>query len=234
MMSAPLPRARWRRVIAVAAALGLAGPLGAQVTTIDEGSFTLFIGAERVGREEFSIRRVPDGGRSVLLLQSTTALDGRRLAPALRADSTGLPISYQLELREDGATTTRVSASAGANRLALRVTTARGESARQLPLPPGTVVLDEDVVHQYYLVAARAPGPVSVLVPRRLGREDAVLARRSDGPVEIGTGTVPARHLVLTDGAGVSTDIWTDATGRLLRVAVPARGFVAVRDEPPR
>jgi hypothetical protein len=234
MMPGPRLRPLWRRALALGAALSLAAPLGAQVATIDEGSFTLFLGAERVGREEFSIRRVPDGGRSVLLLQSTTVLGDRRLSPALRADSSGLPITYQLELREDGTTTTRVSASAGANRLALRVTTARGESARQLPLPAGTVILDEDVVHQYYLVAARPVGPVSLLVPRRLGREDATLTRRADGPVEIGTGTLPARHLVLTDGAGVTTDIWTDAGGRLLRVAVPARGFLAVRDEPPR
>jgi hypothetical protein len=35
------------------------------------------------------------------------------------------------------------------------------------------------------------------------------------------------------DAAGISTDVWLDARGRVLRVAIPSRGFVAVRDAPP-
>jgi hypothetical protein len=206
----------------------------AQVTTLDEGSFTLFVGAERVGREEFSIRRVPDGGRFVLLSQATIAWDDRRLAPALRTDSLGVPLSYQMEVRTEGRVGTRVSATAAGSRLALRVTTDRGESARQLPVADRTVILDDEVVHHHYFVVRQGAGTMSVIVPRRLGREDVVVTVRPSTAIEIGTGTVPARHFLVTDPAGVVTDVWVDADGRLLRLAVPARGFVAIRDEPPR
>ncbi len=221
-------------ILAVAVATFVAAPMGAQVTTIDEGSFTLFVGAERVGREEFSIRVIPDGGHATTLSQSTTAWGSRRLVPALRSDSAGVPLSYQMEARDGDRVTTRVAASAAGSRLALRVTTDRGESARQLPVHERTAILDDEVVHHYYFVVARGAGTVAVLVPRRLGREDVTITRRPDGPVEIGTGTVAGRHFVITDAAGVLTDVWTDSAGRLLRVAVPARGFLALRDEAPR
>jgi hypothetical protein len=214
--------------------LGTAVVLPGQVQTIDEGSFTLFLGAERVGREEFSLRRVPDGDRVVILSQATIAWDARRLAPALRTTATGDPVSYQIEIRDDGRVTTMVTASVGGGRLSQRVVTDKGESARQFPLSPGTLILDEDVVHQYYFVAQRGAGTIPVLVPRRLGRESVVVSALADTRVEIGTGTVTARHFTVTDAAGIVTDLWVDAAGRLLRLAVTARGFVAVRDEPPR
>jgi hypothetical protein len=221
-------------LVAVALAVLVSGPLAAQVSTIDEGSFTLFVGADRVGREEFSIRLVPDAAGSTTLSQSTTAWGTRRLAPALRSDSVGVPRSYQMEAREGDRVTTRVAASAAGTRLALRVTTDRGESARQLPVTERTVILDDEVVHHYYFVVARGAGALSVLVPSRLGREDVTVVRRPDGRVEIGTGTVAARHFAITDAGGVVTDVWTDDRGRLLRVSVPARGFLAQRDEAPR
>ncbi len=221
-------------LLLVALATLASAPLRAQVTTIDEGSFTLFVGADRVGREEFSIRLVPDGTAVTTLSQATTAWGTRRLLPALRSDSVGTPQLYQMEARDGERVTTRVAASTAGSRLALRVTTDRGESARQLAVTDRTVILDDEVVHHYYFVVARGAGAMSVLVPRRLGREEVSIARRPDAPVEIGTGTVPARHFVITDAAGVTTDVWTDMSGRLLRVAVPTRGFLAQRDEPPR
>jgi hypothetical protein len=223
-----------RFVLGVVAFAATATLATAQVTTIDEGSFTLFLGAERVGREEFSIRRVSEGDRSAILSSAAIAWDTRRLAPALRTDSAGSPTSYQIEVRDAGRVTTMVTASVAGGRLSQRVVTDRGESARQFPLPAGTLILDEDVVHQYYFVAQRGAGSIPVLVPRRLGRETITVAERPAGPVEIGTGTVPARHFVITDGSGTATDVWVDAAGRLLRLAVSARGFVAVRDEAPR
>ena len=38
---------------------GLAAPVSSQVTTLDEGSFTITVRGERVGREDFRIRSTP-------------------------------------------------------------------------------------------------------------------------------------------------------------------------------
>jgi len=37
----------------------VAGPLSGQVATLDEGSFTISVNGERVGREDFRIRSTP-------------------------------------------------------------------------------------------------------------------------------------------------------------------------------
>ena len=209
-------------------------PLAAQAT-IDEGSFTFFLNGERVGREQFSIKKTQAGGSSTLLARATITLDGRRLESTLRTDTTGQPLEFLLEEYAGGALRTRVRGDAAAGRFSERVVNQVGQSERELRLAPGTVVSDSEMVHQYYFFArSRAAGRLPVLIPRRLGRDSVTLAVRTDGQtVELGNGTLPAKHLTVENAAGIATDLWVDAQGRVLRVAIQSRGFVAVRDEPP-
>jgi hypothetical protein len=39
---------------------------------------------------------------------------------------------------------------------------------------------------------------------------------------------------VLSEPGGGDRDLWVDASGRVLKVAIPGRGLVAQRNEPPR
>jgi hypothetical protein len=50
----------------------------------------------------------------------------------------------------------------------------------------------------------------------------------------IGGTTVEARHYTIADPGGADREVWADASGRLLKVAIPSRGVVALRDDPPR
>jgi hypothetical protein len=73
-----------------------------------------------------------------------------------------------------------------------------------------------------------------VLVARHLAYDTVTVSVVDTGTVETGNGSVAARHLTVTTTTGTTTDVWVDEAGRVLRVSVPARGFVALRDEPPR
>jgi len=96
------------------------------------------------------------------------------------------------------------------------------------------VVLDEEVFHQYGLLAlTHQAGAVTVVVPRSGIQHSGRLEERGSESITVDGQQVAATRwsLSMPDGAH---DVWMDARGRLLRVAIPAKGIVAVRDELPR
>ena len=218
-----------------AAALGGAPRAHAQVTTVDEGSFTITRGGAPVGREEFSIRSTPGIGGTIYKAQATVVLDGRRLAPALSTDPAGAPLSYQVETRL-GDDVERLTGQIARGRISVRQQGPGGASAKEYVMADGALILDDDVFHQYYFVAKRSAGPgaIPVLVPRRGVQLTMRLAIKGSEPVTIGGRSLPATHLVLSDPSSGDRDIWVDAQGRVLRVTLGGRGLTATRDDPPR
>ena len=204
----------------------------AQVTVVDEGSFTVTRDG-RTGREDFRIVRTPSGNGVVLVAAGTAVLGTTRTITALRTDTLGAPLAYQLEGREAGDVRERVSVQVGRGRISARAQSPRGESAREYFLKEGILVLDEDVVHQYYFLALHPErSTVSVVLPRRNVIAELRVLNKGDEPIEIAGSRVVARHLGFADGAG-EREIWVDALGRVLRVDAPALGLVAVRDALP-
>ena len=212
-----------------------AAPLLAQVTTVDEGSFTIFRKGERVGREEFTIRRTPGAeGQPVLVATAVVAYGDRRLAPALRTDSTGTPLAYVLEVRSGAEVQEQLKGTVGRGRFSAVTRTASGESAREYILAEGALILDEEVFHQYHFLARGDGGTLAVLVPRR-SRQLALRYETAAGEtLTIGGQPIEARHLVLREPGGGRRDVWIDAAGRVLKVELPGTGMLALRDDPPR
>ncbi len=223
-------------VATAAAALIVApAPLSGQVVTVDEGSFTITQNGAPAGREDFSIRSTPGIGGTIYRAQSTVTLDGRRIAPSLSTDQAGAPLSYQVEVRT-GAQTERLTGQVSRGRVSIHQQGPGGASAKEYVISDGALILDDDVFHQYYFVARRSPLPASipVLVPRRGVQVTMRLASRGDETVTIGRRTLPATHLVLTDPGTGDREIWVDSEGRVLKVVIPGRSLVAIRDDPPR
>lgn len=217
------------------AALALAGPRAPQIDRVDEGSFVLYSNGTRFGREQFSIKRStgPDGVS--LIAKSTITFDGRRIESMVRTDTSGQPLEFTIEEYRDGRLSSRVIGGTVGARFVQRTSVSGGQSEKELRLTKGTVMADSESVYQFYFVArTRGDSRVQLLFPRRLARDSVSITVRSQNQeVELGNGRVPARHLIVMDAAGTATDVWLDAEGRLLRVAVQSRGFVAVRDAPP-
>lgn len=208
--------------------------LSAQVATLDEGSFTITVNGDRVGREDFRIRSTPGSNGPEIVATANVSYANRRVLPQMRADSAGVPVRYVVEVKDGPAVDERVDALVGRGRVSAKVKNSRGESANEFVVSPGALVIDDDVFHQYYFLTRRSPGPVSVIVPRRNTQVVMQLASSGSEQISIGGTAIEGRHFTITDPGGANREVWADAAGRLLKVAIPSRGIVALRDDPPR
>jgi hypothetical protein len=206
------------------------------VTVVDEGSFTISRSGTKIGRETFTIRRTPGPGGDVYVANATVEFDAERLSPALRADDSFAPLAYQLEVREGGEVRERLRAIVGRGRISAQVKTAKGESTKEYIVADGALVLDDNVFHQYYFLARRASGAptVPVVIPQRNTQVVMRVSTQGNDAVSISGRAINARVLVLTEPGGATRHIWVDDQGRVLKVALDARGITATRDEPPR
>lgn len=217
---------------AIACLALLAAPAAsAQVISLDEGSFTLYRDGERIGREDFSIRSAPGSDGRVLVAQATQAIGIRRTAPGFNADTTGFPVRYQREIRDDGQLVESYSGQAAHDRYSSRLIQSDGESAREFRLPPGTVASDDDIVHQLWFIARRGAGAtVSVLVPRRNVVETVRVELVGKEHLSIDLRQFETIRLALRGPAGAVREVWVGPDGRILKAAIPALRLIALRD----
>jgi hypothetical protein len=225
---------RYLAVLALSASTAL--PAAAQVTTLDEGTFTISRNGTPVGRESFSIKSSPGGiGGPVVQARATVSYDDRRLTPVLKADSIGSPTEYQLEVRAGANASEVLKGVIRRGRFSATMQTPRGENLKEYVVSEGALVLDEDVFHQYYFLArGNRTGSVPVVVPHRNVQVVMRVEDRGSSSVAVGGQSIPARALVLVEPGGANREIWVDSQGRVLKVAIPSRGLIALRDEPPR
>lgn len=223
------------RLVSGALLLACAAPATAQVTLVDEGSFTVTRNGVRIGREEFSIRSAPGPTGTILFVaQASAVYDDRRLFPALSARPTGMPVSYQVEVRRGAEVEERWSGSFGAGRVSARITTPRRDAVREFLVADGALLLDDDIFHQYFFVARRrGPAPLPVIAARRNRQEFLHLVERGTQTVDIGGQPLDASTFLATGADGVERQVWVDREARVLKVLVAAQGLMAVRDDPP-
>jgi hypothetical protein len=198
-------------------ALGAASVARAQ-TLIDEGSFTISRNGQTIGREQFSIRSSPGTLGTTYTAYGTTTYSDRRLDPRLVTDAEGAPMRYEVETRVGPEREQLLSGQVQRGRFSARTQTPRGMSARE------------------YIFVARADrsGTVPVVVPRRNVQVAMQVEVKGFERLTIGGTPIEARRLAVIEPNGDTRDVWVDGQGRVLRVAIPARGVVAQRDDPPK
>lgn len=226
-----------KRLLLSLAVLLVAGrPLIGQATVVDDGSFTLSRGGDRVGREDFSIRHVPTTAGAFETLTRGVIVSGtRRTTIDLSADSVGLPARLQVKVLEDGRAVSSQRAEVLGRRYSAREMRGASESARELMLPPGTLVVEDGVLHPLQFVVARGRGVVPAVVPSRGVVVSLTVQDAGADRVSIALQSIEARKFVVREGTGGPVrEVWVDAAGRMLKVALPADGLVAVRDDAPR
>lgn len=225
-----------RRALLILALGALPAAIGAQVTVLDEGTFTLSAAGQRVGREDFSIRAARGAGGAAFVAQGSILTGERRELVALNTDSLGAPLRFQLELR-DGASVVETYQGA----IVRGVWTGRsarsdGESAREIRLPAGALALEPSAVHHLWLLLRFAhDGPILMFSPRSLVQQSVTLEDQGADSVAVGRRQLPARRWRVRPAGGGDPlwELWSDARGRLLRVVDAQRGIEALRDEPP-
>ena len=224
------------RFLPLAIALAGAAPTLAQTSAVvDEATFMISRKGAPIGRESFRIIRAPGPGGQVFLARATSALGEDRVATTLATDSAGIPVSYDATLSQRGELLLRLQGRGRPDRFSMLVQSKGGEAAREYLVRPGIMLLDDDQFHQFYFILRAArDSQVTIIAPRTARRETMRLVDMGLESLPIGGQGITARRLALVDSAGGRRELWLDPLGRLLKVSVPEKGLIALRDDPPR
>jgi hypothetical protein len=203
-------------------------------TTLDDGTFRILVKGREVGRETFSIRQNTTGADAVVIAQGHAVLDRQQITASLEMGGAPLrPETYQVQVTGDGAQ--RIAARLAGNRFSAQISSPGGEAMHEYLASSGALVIDDGLAYQYYFLAQQVGATtrtVPLLVPRENRQILVQVTQAGTGPLDLDGTTVQARHLVVTPKGGDQRDVWADSDGHILKVAIPAQGYVAIRTAP--
>ncbi len=204
---------RWIPGAALAAAIGLITPasMTAQEGQLDGGTFEHSVGGGFAGTETFAVRR---RGEDVVAVGRVTREGGpealRALEVGLRFDGSGRPLRYELHTREGPPL--HVVVNRTGSRLRVTITADEGERFTELREAGDPRSLDLEIL-------VPSEGRTVPLQVRALSRDTLTLQDTR----------VSATRYELTVG-GEDTVLWlATEDGRIMRVAIPGRGWQAAR-----
>lgn len=206
-------------------------PAMAQGRILDQGVLRVVAGGTEIAREEFTVTlgsAVAGGAR--LRITTTAFYPPRRtkitISPYVELGPDSMPrmVQYAATNGDDE----RILAQIGPRRLTIRRISSRGESAREYPGAPRTLIVDDSVFALYAVPPGTASGTVRLVSPRRDVREDYYLTNRGVEQTVVEGEWMELLHLVLTAGADVR-HLWYDDSGRLMKVEIPSRQLYAER-----
>jgi hypothetical protein len=209
---------------------GMASAARAQDRVLDRGTLLVSRAGVAIGREEFTVfqgRRTAPQGYTIAV---------RSFYPPNRPEPTISPV---VELGPDSQPTgvqlidaagpqRRVFLQIDDRRVTLRTMTPAGESVRQFPGTEHLLIADDSALSLYAILPALS-GPVGQIWPREQRRDVIQLSDRGVDSVDVRGSVRQLRHVVLGTGDG-ARHLWYDASGRLVKVEVPAARLTAVRD----
>jgi hypothetical protein len=224
-------------VAAISAALSLPSAAAAQGVVVDQGRFAVSLDGRSAGVEEFTIRRAGLGGDAAIFANGTITLTRsggtQQIVPLLRAiPPDGVASQYQVEVR--GVESLNLRLRLAQRRYVAVIQSELGEEQREFPAQPDTRIVDVDVAHHYYFLREAREGTiVPVLEPRLRGHVQLRVGASREEELRLGETAVPARRVELTAGEDRRI-VWFDRVGRVLRVEIPARRYLAERLDPLR
>ena len=224
-----LPREPPLLLAAAVAAAALAAPVGALGQLVDRGTFVLYYNGVETGTEEFAIRREGTGDSQVTLATGTAdTRDGRTVTTMLRLVGTKMVLN-EYSAFVTGSDTLAVKVVRAGSRLRTRSVASHGEEERAYRARASTVVFDEGVAHHYFILNTIGEGSVvHPLAPLAEREEQAARLVTGSETIRLGDERVETTRIRFDSGGGGGT-AWFDGSGRLMRVQVEGRGFLAER-----
>ena len=228
----------FRLLALISGLLGLLpSPSLSQNIAVDENAFRIYLNGESVGREEFSIRQTGPRAQQRHILRGTVEVELPQgvvtLSPAM--DVSGNPISVtDYQIKVSGAESTDIFIRVSGNRFLARSVSGEGEQLREFRAGPGSVLLDEGIVHHHFLLSPflDSEGAVSltVFIPRAEAQQRMTLSLVGEEEIRVGGVLVPGVRRFHLEGGDRSRDIWFDSQGRILRLEIPAQDLIAERE----
>jgi hypothetical protein len=218
----------------------LVNGVSAQAAVLDQGAFRLTLAGRDVGTETFSIKQNGTGDNAVVLASGKVVLDtaraGEELSALLQVSGATLrPAAYQVTV--SGANNQEIAGRVVGSRFSAKILSSAGEEMREYLAGEGAVVVDEGVAHHYYFLAKRVStesAQVPIIIPRRNQQVMARVSSRGTESVTVGGAQLQARRLVVTTPGTPDRHVWVDDQGRVLRLEIPARSYVAARQAAPK
>lgn len=203
----------------------------------DEGTLVVRVDTLDVARETYAFGpgRLSSGAAG-WVLSATARYDRARpvvvLSPTLEIAQDSLPVTLQFDVANPREPL-RVLGQLGRGRFTVRTLARRLERAREYPLRPPALVLDDSVFALYEVAAwfARAePLTVTALVPRADRRETLTLLDSGLTSVVMQGRARELRQVLVVGGLNELVRLWLDDAGRLMRLTIPSRNLVAERE----
>ena len=229
----PSSRPSVKLVGALLLVLVVLSPAPAASQLVDSGVFHLYLDGEPVGTEEFTIHRRGTGGaQEVLAMGTVTMVSGRVFKTLLQVQGPGMDLAeYQVSVT--GTDTAVVSLVRAGSRLRRTIIAPGGERVREYRARPATVIFEDGVAHHYFVLGALLESDAAgttLLAFTPLADEPESTLQLQAGPqmLEIGGAAVETTQVRLGNGEDAGA-VWFDGSGRLVRVSLPRKGFLAVR-----
>jgi uncharacterized protein len=238
-----LHSSRARRAVLPAALVACAGisaaqPAPAQSSAATPSTFTIFVRAVPVGTERSTIARTPGGW--------TITGDGRLGPPfdvvtrnlEVRYDADWKPLSVSIDSSTRGEANTLKTVVTGTTARS-EINSAGAPSERSDTVDAAAILLPNLVFAPYEAVAARLHGaPPGTKLPVYIvpfGSAFITSAPPVDEQIQTVSRIIKARRtpivLEAPPGPPVAGEVWSDESGRLLRVSVPAQNLEVVRED---
>lgn len=221
---------------ALVAALLTPHGAAAQGVVVDQGRFAVSFYGRSAGTEDFTIRLAGLGRENAIFANATVVLERegvrQEIRPLLRATPPdGIADEYQVEVEGADALELGLRRIGPRPRYVATIHSALGEEQREFPAAAETRILEKDVAHLYHFLGDTREGSVTpIMEPRTRARLDLTRGPTTLEELRLGALVVPARRVEFTSGEDLRT-VWFDGVGRVLRVAIPATGYLAERTD---
>ncbi len=209
-------------VYAWAGAALLSGALSSsQPVTLESGNLLLYLAGKQVGHESYVHQR--EGDMDIWSGSIDLQTDGMTLRqrPRLVLAQDGHPVSFDLDYSTGGPDKS-MSYVFGEESVTVTSKDGQKESSDRYPLPPGAVVLSNNVLHHEIILARRydwkkGGRQVFTAVPNTR-----ILLESRDPDDFLLNGTpIVLRHLFLSIGGVIGANLWLDSQGRLVKADMP-------------
>ena len=211
-------------------------PLGlsAQSVVVDQGTFGLSIHGERIGSEDFIIRRAGFGNQGAFISRGVVVrtLDGasEEFTTLLRVTATeGTAAGY--EFKSSRPVPVEIMLNASGPRYFSRFISGEGQEEREFRAEPGTRIVEQQVAHHlYFLGNVLKDSTVHVIEPLSRTDREFLVSTQQDEEIRLGRNRVLARRVIFTSADG-DRIVWFDRQGGVLRVEIPTIGYLAERED---
>ena len=216
--------------------LAIIVPLGlsAQSVVVDRGIFGLSIQGDRIGTEDFIIRRAGLGNEAAFISRGVVVrtLDGasEEFTTLLRVTATeGTAAGY--EFKSSKPVPVEIMLNLSGPRYFSRFISGEGQEEREFRAEHGTRIVEHQVAHHlYFLRNVLEDSIVHVIEPLSRTDREFLVSAQEEEEIRLGRNRVLARRVTFTSADG-DRIVWFDRQGRVLRVEVPTTGYLAVRED---